>query len=113
MPSVLPIEMMTPVPNKEEELIEEIKILVTEKPIQSIKNEVEEIREAFNSKFTQELETNKEQFLAEGGNIIDYHYTTPTKKEFNSVYFNYKEKRNHYRSCWKGLSELQHLLPWQ
>jgi len=80
----------------EEELIEEIKLLVTEKPIQSIKNEVEEIREAFNSKFNEELETNKEQFLSEGGNIIDYHYTTPTKKEFNSVYFNYKEKRNHY-----------------
>jgi len=80
----------------EKELISEISALVSDKPIQSIKSGVEEIREAFNLKFNEELEANKEQFLADGGNIIDFHYTTPTKKEFNSVYFNYKEKRNHY-----------------
>jgi hypothetical protein len=34
--------------------------------------------------------------LADGGNIIDFHYTTPLKKEFNSLYFDYKEKRNNY-----------------
>src|SRR5699024_8931896 len=34
--------------------------------------------------------------LAEGGNIIDFHYTTPAKKEFNSILFDYREKRNKY-----------------
>lgn len=80
----------------ESELISELRNLVSEKPIQSIKNEVEEISLEFNSKFNEKLETNKEQFLAEGGNIIDFHYTSPSKKEFNSVYYNYKEKRNHF-----------------
>ncbi|MFT4697862.1 MAG: hypothetical protein ACI9SJ_000993 [Flavobacteriaceae bacterium] len=80
----------------ESELISELKKLVSEKPIQSIKNEVEEIRVEFSSKFNEELEASKEKFLAEGGNIIDFHYSSPSKKEFNSVYFNYKEKRNHF-----------------
>jgi len=79
-----------------EQLITELAKLLASKPIQSIKNEVEEIKTEFNAKFEEELEHKKEEFLAEGGNIIDFHYTTPLKKQFNSVYFDYKEKRNSY-----------------
>ena len=87
------------------ELIAELKELLNSKPVQQIKNEVEEIRSEFNAKFNEELEHEKEEFLAKGGNIIDFHYTTPLKKEFNSLYFDYKEKRNHYyRSLKKDLS---------
>ena len=87
------------------ELIAELKELLNSKPVQQIKNEVEEIRSEFNAKFNEELEHEKEEFLANGGNIIDFHYTTPLKKEFNSLYFDYKEKRNHYyRSLKKDLS---------
>src|SRR5690606_19625010 len=51
-----------------------------------------------------ELEQKKEEFLAEGGNIIDFHYTTSLKKDFNSLYFDYKEKRNnHYKTLKKDL----------
>ncbi len=86
-------------------LIAELKELLNSKPVQQIKNEVEEIRSEFNAKFNEELEHEKEEFLAKGGNIIDFHYTTPLKKEFNSLYFDYKEKRNHYyRSLKKDLS---------
>lgn len=87
------------------ELVAELKELLNSKPVQQIKNEVEEIRSEFNAKFNEELEHEKEEFLANGGNIIDFHYTTPLKKEFNSLYFDYKEKRNHYyRSLKKDLS---------
>jgi len=79
-----------------EQLISELKELLAAKSIQNIKNEVEEIKTEFNAKFEEELEHKKEEFLAEGGNIIDFHYTTPLKKQFNSVYFDYKEKRNSY-----------------
>jgi len=86
------------------ELITELQSLIKDKPIQEIKNEVEEIRTEFNSKFTEELEHKKEEFLAAGGNIIDFHYTTPLKKEFNSLLFDYKEKRgNHYKNLKKDL----------
>ncbi len=80
----------------ESELVEAFKKLLKDKPIQSIKNAVEEIRTEFNAKFADELEEKKEEFLSEGGNIIDFHFTTPLKKEFSSLYFDYKEKRNNY-----------------
>ena len=86
------------------ELISEFEKLLTGKKIQDIKAEAEEIRSEFNSKFNEELEHKKEEFLTEGGNIIDFHYSTPLKKEFNSLYFDYKEKRNnHYKNLKKDL----------
>lgn len=86
------------------ELIAEFENLLKSKKIQDIKHDVEEIRSEFNSKFNDELEQKKEEFLADGGNIIDFHYTTPLKKEFNSLYFDYKEKRNnHYKNLKKDL----------
>lgn len=81
------------------ELISELQSLLKTKPIQELKHDVEEIKTEFNAKFQDELTHKKEEFLAEGGNIIDFHYSTPEKKEFNSFYFDYKEKRNaHYKS---------------
>lgn len=86
------------------ELISEFQKLLQGHKIQDIKEEAEEIRAEFNNKFNEELEHKKEEFLAEGGNIIDFHYSTPLKKEFNSLYFDYKEKRNsHYKNLKKDL----------
>lgn len=86
------------------ELISEFEKLLQGSKIQDIKSEAEEIRSEFNNKFNEELEHKKEEFLAEGGNIIDFHYSTPLKKEFNSLYFDYKEKRNnHYKNLKKDL----------
>ncbi|CAN5213885.1 DUF349 domain-containing protein [soil metagenome] len=79
-----------------EQLVEELELLVKREKIQAIKEHVEELKTELNSKFDEEVEEKKEEFLAEGGNIIDFHYSTPLKKQFNSVYFDYKEKRNNY-----------------
>ena len=79
-----------------EELVKEFEQLLNKEKIQAIKEHVEEIKTEFNAKFDEELEEKKEDFLAEGGNIIDFHYSTPLKKQFNSLYFDYKEKRNNY-----------------
>ena len=86
------------------ELLAELENLLKSKKIQDLKNDVEEIRSEFNNLFNEEMEQKKEEFLAEGGNIIDFHYTTPLKKDFNSLYFDYKEKRNsHYKNLKKDL----------
>jgi len=79
-----------------EELVKEFEHLVSTQKVQAIKEHVEEIKSEFNAKFDEEVEEKKEDFLADGGNIIDFHYSTPVKKQFNSVYFDYKEKRNNY-----------------
>jgi len=88
------------------ELIDELNSLVKNEKIQAIKDHVEEIKTEFNAKFEEEMEQKKEDFLEEGGNIIDFHYSTPVKKEFNSAYFDYKEKRNqHYQELKQNLNE--------
>lgn len=104
------------------ELVAALDTLLKTKKIQEIKHDVEEIRAEFNSKFNEELEHKKEEFLAGGGNIIDFHYTTPLKKEFNSLFFDYKEKRNNYyknlkkdlqsnlEKRWELIEELKGLL---
>lgn len=79
-----------------EVLADEFEKLLKKEKVQALKEHIEEIRAEFNAKFDEELEEKKEEFLAEGGNIIDFHYSTPLKKRFNSLYFDYKEKRNKY-----------------
>ena len=79
-----------------EALVEELEKLLKKEKVQAIKEHVEEIKNEFNAKFDEEVEEKKEEFLADGGNIIDFHYSTPLKKNFNSLYFDYKEKRNKY-----------------
>ena len=78
------------------ELISELKTVLDSKPVNEIKEVVEIIKNEFNSKFQDELEKNKESFLAEGGNIIDFYFTTPEKKEFDTSYYYYKDKRSNY-----------------
>ncbi len=86
------------------DLVAEFDKLLKSQKVQDIKTEVDEIRSEFNDKFNEEMEHKKEEFLAEGGNIIDFHYSTPLKKDFNSLYFEYKEKRNnHYKNLKKDL----------
>jgi len=86
------------------QLVSEFENLLKNKPIQEIKNDIEEIRSEFNSQFNEEQDHKKEEFLAEGGNIIDFYYTTPLKKQFSSLLFDYKEKRNnHYKNLKKDL----------
>ncbi|MCM4154471.1 DUF349 domain-containing protein [Gramella sp. AN32] len=89
-----------------EQLTEELEKLLKNEKIQAIKEHVAEIRTEFNAKFDEELEEKKEDFLAEGGNIIDFHYSTPLQKRFNTAYFNYREQRNnYYRRLKKDLNE--------
>ena len=92
-----------------EALADELERLLKKEKIQAIKEHVAEIRAEFNAKFDEEMEEKKEEFLADGGNIIDFHYSTPLKKRFNSIYFDYKEQRNnYYRRLKKDLNENLH-----
>jgi hypothetical protein len=89
-----------------EALADELEKLLKNEKVQAIKEHVEEIRAEFNAKQDEEIEEKKEEFLADGGNIIDFHYSTPLKKRFNSLYFDYKEKRNkHYQQLKQDLNK--------
>ncbi|MGG5486727.1 DUF349 domain-containing protein [Gaetbulibacter sp. PBL-D1] len=79
-----------------EQLVKEFDSLLKQQKVQTIKSHVDEIRSEFNAKFSELLEEKKEEFINDGGNEIDFKYSTPTKKEFNSLYKEYKNNLNAY-----------------
>ncbi len=88
----------------DEELVDELEKTIQGRPVQEINKVVQEIRLEFNGRFNEEMAHKKEEFLAEGGNIIDFHFSTPLKQRFNSLFFDFKEKRNtHHKNLKKDL----------
>ena len=79
-----------------EQLVVELKKLLKNHPVQLIKNNADEIKNAFNVKFGKLLSQKKEEFLAEGGNSIDFQFSSPVKIEYNGLLREYKEKRDAY-----------------
>jgi len=81
-----------------EELISALNNLINEEAIQKIKKNVDAIKNDFNAKFTEFLDTKKKEFIAEGGNEIDFHYKSDEKYTFNGLLRDYKKKiKHHYK----------------
>lgn len=85
-----------------ETLTDELEKLLKSHAVQQIKANVDAIKNAFNSKFGTLLAQKKEAFLAEGGNSIDFHYSSPIKSVYNKLLGEYKSKRDTY---YKGLEK--------
>lgn len=81
-----------------DELVIELENLLKKEKIQAIRDHVTNIKIEFDKKFNEIVEEKKEAFIEEGGNIIDFQYASPVKKKFNSIYFDYREKRDNYYS---------------
>ena len=79
-----------------EQLVDEFEALLKDKKIQTIKSQVDDIKSEFHSKFGELLDEKKEEFLSEGGNEIDFYYTTPVKKRFNDAYKTYRNNLKAY-----------------
>ncbi len=80
-----------------EQLVEVFEKLISQGQIQNIKAAVDPVKNEFNTKFTELLEEKKNEFLSEGGNIIDFQFDSPVKKRFNNVYQSYKKQLTAYR----------------
>ena len=79
-----------------EELVDELKNLIQNNPIQSINENVNKIKNVFNVKFGQLLKKSKEKFISEGGESIDFKFEFPLKTTYNSILYDYKVKRNEF-----------------
>jgi hypothetical protein len=89
-----------------DELVLILEDLVKNHKIQAIKQHVQNIKTAFDSKFNELLEEKKEEFLANGGNEIDFHYSTPLKKSFNTAFKEYRQKtQTYYKNQERNLKE--------
>ncbi|WP_405398139.1 DUF349 domain-containing protein [Maribacter sp. Asnod2-G09] len=89
-----------------ENLVGELQRLVKNEKVQAIRKHVDSIKDEFNQKFDEFLEEKKEEFIANGGNEIDFRYNSVDKQQFNEVYSEYRDKRNqHYKSLEKSHKE--------
>lgn len=89
-----------------EELVASLKKLINSNPIHQIKNQVEVVKSTFNQKFGALLAEKKAAFLADGGNSIDFYFSSPIKSEYNSILGDYKKQRDaYYKNLDKELNE--------
>jgi hypothetical protein len=89
-----------------EELVLSLKKLLAENPVQKIKSKVEVIKSAFNQKFGAVLAEKKAAFLADGGDSIDFQFSSPIKLEYNQLLSEYKKERDaFYKNVENKLSD--------
>jgi hypothetical protein len=79
-----------------EELVSELSKVISNNPIQKIKSQVEAIKSSFNQKFGALLADKKATFLEEGGNSIDFQFSSPIKSTYNTLLSDYKKQRDTY-----------------
>lgn len=79
-------------------LVLELEKLIKNYPVQQIKSQAESIKNTFNKKFGALLAEKKDAFLAEGGEAIDFQYSSPIKQKYNSLLNTYRKKRDAYYS---------------
>ncbi|MHA7943339.1 DUF349 domain-containing protein [Formosa sp. 3Alg 14/1] len=81
-----------------EALVIELEKLVSTEKVQAIKEHVDGIKNEFNSKFNTLIDEKKEEFLNDGGNEIDFYYSSPVQKRFKDAYKDYKgQLHQHYK----------------
>jgi len=89
-----------------EELTEALDKLLQTQKVHHIKSSVEAIKNAFNSKFGALLAEKKSAFLAEGGDTIDFKYSSPVKSKYNKLLSDYKKQKDlHYSNLEKQLKD--------
>ena len=89
-----------------EELVVHLEELLKEERIQKINNDVNSIKNSFNSKFSKLLAEKKAKFLEDGGDSIDFSYTNPNKVKFNELYTEFRDKRTkHYKNLETQLTD--------
>ncbi len=89
-----------------ESLAIELEKLVKNEKVQAIKSHVNNINNEFKTKFQALLDEKKTDFLNDGGNEIDFYYSSPIQKRFKEAYREYRNKLNdHYKSLEKNLKQ--------
>jgi hypothetical protein len=82
-----------------EELVAALQNILSSNPVNKIKDQIEAIKGAFNIRFGTLLAEKKKIFLEEGGNVIDFQFTSAVKGEYNTLLSDYKKQRDaHYNA---------------
>lgn len=88
-----------------DDLVNALRVMIQEKPIQEIKDDANAIRASFYLKYNEDVAKAKEEFLAEGGNEIDFKYSQPIQTTFKELWKSYLDaKKEHQNKVNKELS---------
>lgn len=88
-----------------EKLVLELEKLLKNNEVQRINSQVNSIKNVFSSKFAKILAEKKAEFLAAGGESIDFSYSNPFKVKYNTLMNGFKESRSkYYKNLEKELS---------
>jgi len=96
-----------------ESLVDELKNLVANEKVMSVKDHVEELKKSFLAKYHHLLEEKKEEFLAENPDTTeDFNYHFPLKSKFDQYYSLFRDTKNaHFKSLQTNLkSNLENRL---
>lgn len=96
-----------------EQLVEELKLLVDNEKVMSVKDHIEEIKKAFLAKYNHFIEEKKDEFNAENPNPNEeFQYHSPLKTKFDQYYNLYRDNKNtHFKSLQTNLkSNLENRL---
>ncbi len=86
-----------------EELAITLENLLNDFSVNDIKDQFEAIKKEFNTKFSALVAAEKEAFIKDGGNEIDFSYTSTVKSKFSTLVKEYKKKRQSlYKEIEKG-----------
>ena len=88
-----------------EQLVEELKNLVSNEKVMSFKDHIEEVKKAFLAKYNHLVEEKKEEFLAENQDPTeDFQYHSPLKTQFDKFYSQFRDTKNtHFKSLQTNL----------
>ena len=88
-----------------ESLVDELKNLVTNEKVMSVKEHIEEIKKSFLAKYNHLLEEKKEEFIAENPDTTEeFQYHSPIKTQFDQYYSLFRDNKNiHFKSLQTNL----------
>ena len=80
-----------------EDLVNKFESLLENENFQNVRNNINKIKNSFNAAFAILIAEKKDAFLADGGNVIDFNFTSPLKKRFNDLSKSFRERQQSFQ----------------
>ena len=80
-----------------EDLVNKFESLLENENSQNVRNNINKIKNSFNAAFAILIAEKKDAFLADGGNVIDFNFTSPIKKKFNDLSKSFRERQQSFQ----------------
>lgn len=77
-------------------LVDEARTLLKNHPARKVREHLNQIRDAVKKVLEEDETAKKQAFIEEGGEVADFHYDNPARREFNIVYNDFRKQLDTY-----------------